>query len=125
MRNDLLYTKNHEWLKVENSLGRIGITDYAQEQLSDIVYVELPKVGNKVERNSKIGVVESVKSVSDIYSPISGEVIEVNNNLIKKPEIMNSSPYDDGWFALLKIKDLNEIQHLLKPEEYKALVQSL
>jgi glycine cleavage system H protein len=117
IRKDRFYTKEHEWALIEeNKNVRIGITDYAQKSLHDIVYVEAPTIGLKVSQMSPIGSLESIKSVSEIYSPISGEVIEVNNKLSDSPEIINISPYDDGWIAIIKPTALNdEIKNLMKP----------
>jgi glycine cleavage system H protein len=127
IRKDRLYTKEHEWALIEeNKNVRIGITDYAQKSLHDIVYVEAPTIGLKVSQMSPIGSVESIKSVSEIYSPISGEVIEVNNKLSDSPEIINISPYDDGWIAVIKPTALNdEIKNLMKPEEYANYIKQL
>jgi glycine cleavage system H protein len=127
IRKDRFYTKEHEWALIEeNKNVRIGITDYAQKSLHDIVYVEAPTIGLKVSQMSPIGSVESIKSVSEIYSPISGEVIEVNNKLSDSPEIINISPYDDGWIAIIKPTALNdEIKNLMKPEEYANHLKQL
>ena len=127
IRKDRFYTKEHEWALIEeNKNVRIGITDYAQKSLHDIVYVEAPTIGLKVSQMSPIGSVESIKSVSEIYSPISGEVIEVNNKLSDSPEIINISPYDDGWIAIIKPTALNdEIKNLMKPEEYANHIKQL
>jgi len=127
IRKDRFYTKEHEWALIEeNKNVRIGITDYAQKSLHDIVYVEAPTIGLKVSQMSPIGSLESIKSVSEIYSPISGEVIEVNNKLSDSPEIINISPYDDGWIAIIKPTALNdEIKNLMKPEEYANHIKQL
>jgi glycine cleavage system H protein len=127
IRKDRFYTKEHEWALIEeNKNVRIGITDYAQKSLHDIVYVEAPTIGLKVSQMSPIGSLESIKSVSEIYSPISGEVIEVNNKLSDSPEIINISPYDDGWIAIIKPTALNdEIKNLMKPEEYANHIKHL
>lgn len=116
---ELRYTKEHEWLKVEGGKARVGITDHAQAELTEIVYVELPKVGKKVRKGETLGVVESVKTVSDIYSPVSGEVVEVNSRLEEEPQLINESPYEKGWFALLKLADPSEVEGLLTPSAYK------
>ncbi len=118
---DLKYIEDHEWVRIDGDTATIGITDYAQKQLSDIVYVELPEVGKQVGRNENLGVVESMKSVSDICSPISGEVLAVNNELGKSPELVNNEPYDGGWIAKLRIKDNAEIESLMTAEEYGKL----
>ncbi len=118
---DLKYIEDHEWVRIDGDTATIGITDYAQKQLTDIVYVELPEVGKQVGRNENLGVVESMKSVSDICSPISGEVLAVNNELGKSPELVNNEPYDGGWIAKLRIKDNSEIESLMTAEEYDKL----
>jgi len=117
----LLYTKEHEWLRTEGPNGRIGITDHAQNELTEIVYVELPKVGKKVKKGDALGVVESVKTVSDIYSPVSGEVVDVNSALDDSPQLINESPYDKGWFAVVKLADAGELKGLLGPAAYKKV----
>ncbi len=120
---NLKYIEGHEWVRIDGETATIGITDYAQKQLTDIVYVELPEVGRQVGQNESIGVVESMKSVSDIYSPISGEIIEVNNVLEKSPELVNNEPFDGGWIAKLKIKDNVEIESLMTSEEYDKFIE--
>lgn len=115
----LRYTKEHEWVKREGAEGRIGITDHAQNELTDIVFVELPKVGRKVKKGDSLGVVESVKTVSDIYSPVSGEIIDVNKALEDNPQFINQSPYDKGWFALIKLAEPSEIDGLMDATSYK------
>jgi glycine cleavage system H protein len=109
---DLRYSEEHEWLKAEGAKGRIGITDHAQNQLTDIVYVKLPNVGQQVKKGESLGEVESIKSVSPIYSPASGKVLEVNKGLEQAPELMNQDPYGKGWFVVLQLE---------KPDEAKAL----
>ncbi len=118
---DLKYVKDHEWVRIDGDTAIVGITDYAQKQLTDIVYVELPEVGRQVGQGENIGVVESMKSVSDISCPISGEVLAVNNELEKSPELVNNEPYDGGWIAKLRIKDNSEIESLMTAEEYDKL----
>ncbi len=120
---DLKYIEDHEWVRIDGDTATIGITDYAQKQLTDIVYVELPEVGRQVGRSEGLGVVESMKSVSDICSPISGEVSAVNNALEKSPELINNEPYDGGWIAKLKIKDNSEIGSLMTSEEYDKFIE--
>ena len=121
VREDLKYTKSHEWLKIEGKKAVVGITDHAQSELTDIVFVELPEVGKEVKRGDELCVVESVKSVSEIYSPLSGKVVKVNNKLDDSPEIINESPYDKGWLLELEIKDKSEIDSLLDAENYKKM----
>ena len=115
----LRYTKEHEWVKREGADGRIGISDHAQNELTEIVFVELPKIGRKVKKGDALGVVESVKTVSDIYSPVSGEVIDANKALEDNPQFINQSPYDKGWFALIKLSDPSEIDGLMDASSYK------
>src|SRR6184192_1217633 len=109
---DLRYTKEHEWAKLEGDKARIGITAFAQEQLGDVVFVELPKVGARVTATRTFGVVESVKAVSDLFAPVSGEVLEINGELVKKPEMVNSDPYGQGWMIVVKLDDAKEIDAL-------------
>ena len=115
----LRYTKEHEWVKREGADGRIGISDHAQNELTEIVFVELPKIGRKVKKGDALGVVESVKTVSDIYSPVSGEVIDANKVLEDNPQFINQSPYDKGWFALIKLTDPSEIDGMMDASSYK------
>jgi len=123
VREDRYYTKTHEWLLLENGVGVVGITDYAQKSLHEIVFVELPEEGKEVKMGERIGTVESIKAVSDVYSPISGKIVEVNKELEEKPELLNSSPYDQGWMVKIEVANKEEISKLLKPEEYKKLLQ--
>jgi glycine cleavage system H protein len=115
----LRYTKEHEWVKREGADGRIGITDHAQSELTEIVFVELPKIGKKVKKGDALGVVESVKTVSDIYSPVSGEVVAANKTLEDNPQLINQSPYDKGWFALIKLAEPSEIDGLMEAATYR------
>ncbi|WP_199244307.1 glycine cleavage system protein GcvH [Pseudodesulfovibrio cashew] len=119
---DLKYTKSHEWVMIEGDVATVGITDFAQEQLGDMTFVELPEVGDTFEAGSEMGSVESVKAASEIYSPVSGEVIEVNEELEDAPEKVNEEPYGDGWMVKFKIK--GEPEGLLDAEEYTSLVES-
>lgn len=121
--DDLLYTKEHEWVKVENGKARIGITDYAQHELGDIVFVELPEIESEVLAMETFGVVESVKTVSDLYSPVSGKVVEVNTELQSIPELVNSNPYDKGWMIMVTMIDEKELKELLSAEEYTKYVE--
>ena len=121
---DLMYTTNDEWVKKEaDDKYRIGITDHAQHEMNDIVYVELPDVGQVVEKDEAIVVVESVKAASDVLSPFSGEILEVNEGLDDAPETVNSTPYEDGWLVLIKLSDPSEIDHLVDSAAYKAKVE--
>jgi glycine cleavage system H protein len=119
---DLRYTKEHEWAKLEGDKARIGITAFAQEQLGDVVFVELPKVGTKVTAMKTFGVVESVKAVSDLYAPLSGEVVEINAELPKKPEVVNADPYGQGWMIVVKLANGKEWDGLMSAADYDKLV---
>ncbi|HHX23259.1 MAG: glycine cleavage system protein GcvH [Tepidanaerobacteraceae bacterium] len=121
--NELKYTKEHEWILVEDDKGKIGITDHAQDELGDVVYVELPEVGDKVVMGEPFGSVESVKAASDLYSPISGTVVDVNEALSDNPELVNESPYDDGWMIVVEVEDESELDELLTPEEYQQQLE--
>ena len=116
--SDLRYTREHEWIRVEADTGTVGITDYAQDQLGDIVYVDLPAVGTQVSHMGKFGEIESVKAVSELYSPVSGEVVDVNVALADKPELVNESPYGEGWMILVRLSDRGEMDRLLSAEQY-------
>ena len=117
------YSKDHEWISIENEIAIIGITDYAQESLGDIVFVELPKVGRLVNTGDQVGVVESVKAASDIFSPISGEIIEVNNELTNSPQLMNSDPENSGWYMKIKLNDVEELNKLMNYDEYMKTIK--
>src|SRR5450755_1344662 len=119
---DLRYTKEHEWVRVEGEIGTVGITFHAQGELGDIVYVDLPKVGAHIQQHKTIGSVESVKAVSDIYTPVSGEVVEVNATLAESPEILNKDPYNAGWLVKIKLSEPDEAGKLLTAAEYRAYV---
>lgn len=122
VREGLRYTEAHEWLKVKGEKAIVGITDYAQSELTDIVFVELPEIGKEIRQGEELCVVESVKSVSEIYAPISGKIINVNKKLDDSPEIINESPYDDGWLVELEIENKSEIDSLLDAEAYKKMI---
>jgi glycine cleavage system H protein len=119
---DLHYTKQHEWVRLSEGVGVVGITDYAQKELGDIVYVDLPKVGTALQQGKVMGSVESVKAVSDIYAPVSGEVIEINDALSSAPEKLNESPHDDGWLIKIRLSAPDEISGLLSAEDYQKYV---
>jgi glycine cleavage system H protein len=119
------YTKDHEWLKVEGEEAVVGITDFAQKQLGDIIYVDPPQVGKALEAHQTVGTVESVKSVSDVYSPLSGEVIQVNQELAQSPDLINKDPHGQGWIVRLKIKDKSEINNLMKAADYEKYLEGL
>jgi glycine cleavage system H protein len=120
--SELKYTKEHEWAKIDGDRARIGITAFAQEQLGDVVFVELPKVGAKVSSMKTFGVVESVKAVSDLFAPLTGEVVEVNAELPKKPEVVNSDPYGAGWMIVIKMSTPAEAGTLLTAAQYEQLI---
>ncbi|EMG26875.1 glycine cleavage system protein H [Listeria fleischmannii 1991] len=120
---ELLYTEEHEWVKKDGDTYVIGITDFAQDQLGDIVFVELPEVGDKIEQGDSIGSIESVKTVSDFYAPVTGEVVEINDSLEDEPELLNSDTYEKGW--ILKVKDVSaeQIDGLLSSEDYEKVIE--
>lgn len=120
----LKYTSTHEWVRVENSIATIGITDYAQHQLGDIVFVELPEIGMVFEKGSNAAEIESVKAVGDLVMPLSGEITEVNEIIANNPEIVNSSPFSEGWLIKIKISNPNEIDELLSAAKYKEIIQN-
>lgn len=123
--NDFYYTKDHEWLKVEGENATVGITDFAQKQLGDVVYVEMPGPGTELEFHQSIGVIESVKAVSDIYSPVSGEVIEANEGLNDSPELVNEDPHEKGWIVRIKVKNKAELEKLMSASEYEKYLEGL
>ena len=123
---ELLYTKEHEWVRTESDKCRVGVTDYAQDSLHEIVYVDLPKIGATVAQMQSIGTVESVKAVADVYSPIAGEVLEVNSELSNAPELVNKSPYDKGWLTIIRPDDLKkDLSSLMKPDAYRDFVKKI
>tara|TARA_Y100000768_G_scaffold364445_2_gene324901 strand:- start:1360 stop:1734 length:375 start_codon:yes stop_codon:yes gene_type:complete len=119
---DLKYTKEHEWIKFEGDFILIGITDYAQGELGDIVFVELPSVGETFSENDTIGTIEAVKTVADIYCPVDGEVVELNTEIENSPELINSSPYNDGWLIKLKVSSNSKKDHLLTHKQYQEII---
>jgi glycine cleavage system H protein len=118
---DLRYTKDHEWVRLEGDTATIGVTDFAANQLGDVVFVDLPAVGKSVEQFATFGVVESVKAVSDLYAPLSGEVLEVNSDLGGKPELVNSDPFGGGWMIRVKVADAGQVEGLLDAAGYQQL----
>ena len=120
--NDLLYTNDHEWVSVEGNVATVGITDFAQSELGDIVFVEFPELNSTVEKGQSTGSIEAVKTVADLYMPISGTVIVVNENLDKNPEAVNNTPYDDGWMVKIEIANQDEISDLLTATAYNDLI---
>ncbi|KYK20318.1 glycine cleavage system protein H [Thermoplasmatales archaeon SG8-52-4] len=122
VKSDLKYTDSHEWIKINGNNAKVGITDHAQSELTDIVFVELPEIGKEIKKGDEICIVESVKSVTEIYAPISGKIINVNKKLEETPEIINESPYDDGWLIEIEISNKSEISDLLAPDSYKKII---
>ncbi len=120
---NLKYTKEHDWVKLEGEIATMGITDFAQNQLTDIVFVELPEKGKHATQSKPIAVVESVKSVSDIFAPLSGEIIEVNEKLKDNPEILNKDAFGEGWIAKIKIEDKKELDNLMSADEYTEFIK--
>lgn len=121
---ELKYTKDHEWVKIDGDVATVGVTDYAQGELGDIVYVEVETLGETLERDEVFGTVEAVKTVSDLFLPLTGEILEFNESLENTPEKVNSDPYGEGWMIKLKISDQSQVSNLLSPEEYKDLIGS-
>ncbi|HUU12427.1 MAG TPA: glycine cleavage system protein GcvH [Terriglobia bacterium] len=120
---ELLYTKEHEWVRIDEAIATIGITDHAQKELGDIVYVELPKSGEHVAANESFGTVESVKAVSEIYSPVTGEVTAVNPRVQSSPELLNADPHGDAWLIRVRIEDRSEVENLMTAEDYEAYIR--
>ena len=120
--DDLRYSSDHEWIRAEDGTIRVGITDYAQDALGDVVYVEVPEVGTKVEANAKVSEVESTKSVSDIFAPVAGTVVEVNADLADAPERLNDDPYGEGWICVIEPDDPTQVDALLDAQAYSALI---
>ena len=123
MAQDLRYTKEHEWIRVEGDLATVGITDYAAHQLGDIVFVELPEIGRALTQFGAVGVIESVKAVSDLFAPISGEVVETNGELTGSPELVNGDPFGKGWMLRIKVADKGQIEALLDQAAYDELTR--
>ncbi len=120
---DLKFTKEHEWVKVDGDIATIGITDYAQSELGDVVYVELPEIGDMVTQFESMGTIEAVKAVNDVYAPVSGEVMEINESLEGTPELVNQEPYEGGWFIKVKMSDTTELDELLSAKDYTDLIE--
>lgn len=121
--SELKFTKSHEWVKVEGSIATVGITDYAQSQLGDIVFIELPKAGQSLKKSSQLGTIESTKAASELYAPISGEITRINSDLINNPQWINESALDKGWMAKVKLEDPAELDSLLDESAYRELVE--
>ena len=119
---NLLFTKDHEWARVENSIVTIGITDFAQSELGDIIFVEFPEIGDMVDVGSSAGTIEAVKTVTDIFSPVNGKIIEINNGIDNSPEVMNTDPYGDGWLMKIELTDEDCSSELMSPSEYESFV---
>jgi glycine cleavage system H protein len=119
---NLQYTEEHEWVGIEDDVATIGVTDYAQSELGDIVFIELPSVGDKITKGESFGTIEAVKAVSDLFAPVSGEVLEVNEDLNDTPEKINESPYDEGWMIRVRIDDESELETLLSPDAYSDVI---
>ena len=122
--SDLFYSNDHEWVKLDEDIATVGITDFAQQELGDIVYIEIETVGDNLQKEQVFGTVEAVKTVSDLFMPISGEVLEFNTALEDTPETVNNEPYDSGWIIKIKIDNPSQVKHLLSAEQYKQLIQS-
>ena len=120
--DSLLYTEDHEWLRIENNKVYIGITDFAQSELGDIIFVELPSIDDNVDSGASIGTIEAVKTVADVYTPIKGKIIEINENIVDQPELINSSPYNDGWIACIEFDDSIDDIKTLSSEEYLKFI---
>lgn len=120
--NDLKYTKDHEWVKIDGDTATIGVTDFAQDELGDIVYIEVETLDEELEKNEVFGTVEAVKTVSDLYLPISGTIVEFNESLEDEPEKVNTDPYGEGWMVKVKMNDADEVEELMSAEEYEALI---
>ncbi len=122
---DNFYTREHEWIRIEGDEAVVGVTDFAQKQLGDIIYVELPEVGKPIEAQAKIGVIESVKSVSDVFSPVSGEVVAVNQSLGQAADAVNKDPYGQGWILRIKMKDKSQVAGLMAAADYEKYLEGL
>ena len=120
---DLKYTKEHEWLKVDGETAIIGITEHAQSELGDIIFIEFPNVDQKIEKNEPFGTIEAVKTVADLFAPVSGKVIEINETLEDNPEFVNSDPYVNGWIVKVSISDISEMEELMSADKYRRLIK--
>ncbi|MBN3040534.1 MAG: glycine cleavage system protein GcvH [Candidatus Omnitrophica bacterium] len=119
----LLFSNSHEWVKIDHDIATVGISDYAQSQLGDVVFIELPQEGSSFDKNSQFATIESTKTASEVYMPLSGEVIKVNSELTNNPQWINNDPYDKGWIVKLKIKNISETESLMKDDAYKDFVE--
>ena len=120
--DNLLYTNEHEWIRVDGDEAYIGITDYAQSELGDIVFVELPNADDEFEKNDVFGTIEAVKTLADLFLPVSGKILEVNEKIENEPELINSDPYNDGWLVKISVSNADELAEILTPEDYKKLI---
>lgn len=123
VKSDLRYSKTHEWVKVDGDTVTMGVSDFAQSELGDITYLELPEPGESVTQSEPLGVIESVKAASDIYSPVSGEIVEANDNVVDAPESVNASPYDDAWLVKIRMSDPSELDNLMDGAAYEKFVE--
>ena len=123
--DDCLYAENHEWIRLQDDVATVGISDYAQDELTDVVYVELPEVGKAFDQGAPFAVVESVKAASDVFMPVAGEVVEINAALEETPEAVNDDPFGEGWFVKIKISDPEQMGSLMDPQAYAAYLESL
>ena len=123
VRGGLRYTEDHEWVEVDGENGRIGVTDHVQTELGDILYAEVPEVGRKVKKGEVIGAVESMKTVADVYSPVTGEIVKVNPELEDSPQFINEGPYDQGWFTIIRIEDDSELEALMDADAYREFLE--
>ncbi|HKK09378.1 MAG TPA: glycine cleavage system protein GcvH [Bacteroidales bacterium] len=124
IRDNLKYTNDHEWLRLEDDVATIGITDYAQKELGDVVFVEVETEGENLDKGDTFGTIEAVKTVSDLYMPVKGEVLEFNEELEDQPELVNKEPYESGWIVKIKVADKSQLESLLDPEDYKKVIES-
>lgn len=120
----LFFTKDHQWAKVDGNHATIGITDFAQNSLGDIIFIKLPKVGSEIHANGYLGEVESTKSVSEVYAPVSGKILRVNDALIDHPEILNNAPYENGWIVIIQMSNEEELSHLLSQQQYENFIST-
>jgi glycine cleavage system H protein len=119
---NLKYTKDHEWLRIEGDMGYVGVTDFAQGELGDIVFIEIETVGETLKKEEVFGTIEAVKTVSDMFMPVSGEIVEMNPAIEESPDVVNKDPYGKGWMVKIKVSDPSELDHLLSPEKYRELI---
>ncbi len=120
--DNLLYTKEHEWISIKDNIATVGISDYAQSELGDIVFVEMPNIDDVFDKNDVFGTIEAVKTLADLFLPVSGKIIEINESLESSPELVNSSPYNDGWLVKIEVGDTTELEDLLNSKDYKNLI---